>query len=165
MPALSSTVNHLAVDDMVVGKSSAVMPSLTLNPRGADRFKMIRAVPLGFILHITPLIFAFFGLLEGSNGPATIPCWTQEATASVTSAPHSCALAALVLKEGSLAAPLHPMSAPFSKSLQTASSLRWSLQPTAFAQDRRRTADTGAVPLGRLLEGNADQKDSSAAVL
>jgi hypothetical protein len=49
----------------------------------------MRAVPFGFILHMTPLILAFFGRSEGLNGPATIPCCTQEATASVTSAPKS----------------------------------------------------------------------------
>jgi hypothetical protein len=74
---------------MEVGKSSAVIPSLTLKPRGADRLRIMRAVPFGFILHMTPLILAFFGRSEGLNGPATIPCRTQEATASVTSAPKS----------------------------------------------------------------------------
>jgi hypothetical protein len=165
LPALSKTDIHLAVDDIDVGNSSATMPSLTLNPRGADRFRIIRAVPFGFILHMTPLIFAFFGRSEGLNGPATIPCCTQEATASVTSAPKSCELAAFVLTEGSLPTPLQPMSAPFSKSLQTASSLRWSSQPTALAQDIKRVAETGDTPFMLAFEGKDDQKSSLAGIL
>ncbi len=70
-----------------------------------------------------------------------------------------------MLKEGSLAVPLHPMSAPFSKSLQTSRSLRWSSQPTALAHDRRRVADTGDTPFLVVFDGNDDQKSSPACVL
>ncbi len=126
---------------------------------------MIRAVPLGLRRHIMPLTFAFVGRFAGSIGPATIPCLTQSATASVTCAPCSMALEALELVVGCLNCPRQPISAPFSRSLQTAASRSLSLQPTALAQDFKRTAETGAVPVCSELAGNSLQKCESAGLL
>ncbi len=50
------------------------------------------------------------------------------------------------LKEPFLLSPLQLMSAPFSKSLHTASSLAWLLQLTMFAQDQSHVVDTGEIP-------------------
>ncbi len=93
-----------------------------------------------------PLILALGGRAARSSGPDTIPCVTQSATASVTSFPCSMALGAFELEVGFLNSPRQPMSAPFSMSAQTASSLSQSSQPTAFAQDLRHTAETGETP-------------------
>jgi hypothetical protein len=107
---------------MVVGKSSLRMPSLTHAPLGAEKFKMMRAEPFGFCRHIMPFTLAVGGLSAGGNGPAANPDVTQSATESVTCSLNSRALGALLLKVGFLASPLHPMSAPSDKSLQTFSS-------------------------------------------
>ncbi len=63
---------------------------------------------------------------------------------------------------GDLASPRQPMSAPFSRSLQTASNLCVSEHPTAFAQDLSLVADTGDVPCKLLFSGNFSQNVSSA---
>jgi hypothetical protein len=120
---------------------------------------------LGLMRHITPLIFAFRGRSAVLNGPATSPCLTQVAIASVTCAPYSIALEAFVLCVGFLAGPRQPMSALFSKSLQTAFSLSLSAQPTALAQDLNLTGETVDFPLVFLLDGNLSQNWSSAGVL
>jgi hypothetical protein len=73
LPALSKTSNHLPVEDMVAGNKSLSMPSFTHPPLGAERLRIILAVPFGFNRHIMPLNLAFAGRQEGSNGPATIP--------------------------------------------------------------------------------------------
>jgi hypothetical protein len=57
------------------------------------------------------------------------------------------------------------MSAPFSKSLQTAFSLSLSAQPTALAQDLNLTGETEDFPLVFLLDGNLSQNWPSAGVL
>jgi hypothetical protein len=57
------------------------------------------------------------------------------------------------------------MSAPFSKSLQTACSLSLSAQPTALAKDLNLTGKTVDFPLVFLLDGNLSQNWSSAVVL
>jgi hypothetical protein len=57
------------------------------------------------------------------------------------------------------------MSAPFSKSLQTAFSLSLSVQPTALAQDFNLTGETVDFPLVFLLDGNLSQNWLSAGVL
>jgi hypothetical protein len=106
---------------MVVGKSSFEIPSFTQLPFGAEKFSMILADPFGFWWHIIPLTLADSGLAAGGNGPAANPDATQSATASVTCSLNSSALGALLLTEGERAAPLQPMSAPFSRSLQTLS--------------------------------------------
>jgi hypothetical protein len=118
-PALSRTESHFCVEDIVVGNSSLSMPSLTLLPLGADRFKMIHADPLGFCLHIMPFTFELAGLLDGWNGPLANPDTNQSATASVTCSANSRVLAALRLTVGWRAAPLQPMSAPMVKSVHT----------------------------------------------
>ena len=132
-------------------------PRLGTFPFGAERFTIILAVPLGFIRHIIPFTFAFFGLCSGGNGPATIPCCTHSASASVTCAPASMALGALPLKVGSLALPLQPMSAPFSKSRHTRSRRVRSSQPTALAHERSRTGFIGDTPTRAVFSGNFSQ--------
>jgi hypothetical protein len=87
------------------------------------------------------------------------------AIASVTCSPYSIALEAFVLCVGSLAGPRQPMSAPFSKSLQTACSLSLSEQPTAFAQDLNLTGETVDFPRVIVLEGNSSQNWLLAAAL
>jgi hypothetical protein len=57
------------------------------------------------------------------------------------------------------------MSAPFSKSLQTARSLSLSEQPTAFAQDLNLTGETVDFPRVIVLEGNSFQNWLLAAAL
>jgi hypothetical protein len=82
---------------MEVGNSVLSIPSLTQDPAGEEKFKMMRADPFGFCRHIIPFTFAFAGRCDGSNGPAANPCVIQSAMASVTSGPNSYALGALLL--------------------------------------------------------------------
>jgi hypothetical protein len=138
---------------------------LTLLPFGADKFKMILAVPFGFMRHITPLTLASFGLSFGSNGPAAMPCCTHSAMASVTSAPQSYALRALPQTVASLAAPTQPMFAPFSRSLHTVSNLSLSVHPMALAHDLSRVADTGDVPAWLWFTGKEFQNSAPAVDL
>ncbi len=111
---MSRTSSHLAVDDITAGKSSAVIPSFTDDPSGAEKFKIILAEPFGFCLHIMP--FTLAPCSGSSNGPFANPFVIQAATASVISAGNLNALSAFLLKDAFRKSPLHPISAPFSKS-------------------------------------------------
>jgi hypothetical protein len=129
---------------MDVGKSLAVILSLTLNPLGAEKFRMILAVPFSFILH--SIDFDIFWFADRIVQSCYYTLLYQHCYGICTSVPKSCALGALVLKEAFLQSPLQWMSAPFSKSLHTASSLARLLQVTTFAPDRSYVADTGEIP-------------------
>jgi hypothetical protein len=89
LPALSSTRNQAPVDDILAGNSSLLIPSFTLLPFGADRFKITLTEPFGFGRTIMPLIFAESGTAPAHTGPKAYPFLTHSATASVTCGPNS----------------------------------------------------------------------------
>jgi hypothetical protein len=162
---LSKTFSHSPVDDIEVGKSSLLIPSFTHVPSGEAKFRMILAVPLGFGLHIMPLIFALSGLSFGSNGPAAKPCFIQSATASVTSGPYWKALGALVLLLGSLAGPLQPMSAPCLKSLQIFGRSGSESRKHFFARFMSLSGQTNDFVFVDSLFGKAFQNSVGATIL
>ena len=57
------------MEDMTAGKSSAVMPSFTDMPAGADKFSITLAAPFGFFFTMIPLTFASAGTSPSSTGP------------------------------------------------------------------------------------------------
>jgi len=151
LPTAANTLNHLPVEDMVAGKSAKSIPSFTDWPAGADRFSMIRTEPFGFGRVIMPLTFTSGGVSSAVNGPIANPAATHDATASVTSLAHSNALGALPLLDGRLNSPLHPMSAPCTRSLHTRSNLSGSEVPTAMAMLRKPVAEIMDFPLAKFL--------------
>jgi hypothetical protein len=72
---------------MTAGNSSESMPSFTDSPFGADRFKIIRTDPSGFVLVMMPLTFASAGRSSSLTGPVMSPFFNQTPTASVTCHP------------------------------------------------------------------------------
>ncbi len=165
LPALSKTWSHFLVEDIVVGKSSFLIPSFTQQPLGAEKLRIMRAEPLGFCRHIMPLTFAAAGRSLGWKGPAAKPAVIQSATASVTCAANSKALGALLLTVGSLAKPRQPISAPFSKSLQTWSSNFVSLNFTDQAKFLSLCGQIVDLPDLVWLVGNFSQKSGPGSAL
>ena len=108
--------------DILVGKSSGLIPSLTEEPLGEDKFIIMRTAPDGFGRVIIPLNLAELGTLSSCTGPKAKPFFTQSAIASVTFSPFSKAEGALVALDGFLKGPLHPITAPDLMSLQMVSS-------------------------------------------
>jgi hypothetical protein len=69
LPAAFSTCSHAAVEDIFAGNSSLFIPSFTLLPFGADKFRITLTEPLGFGLTMIPLTFASAGTWSAATGP------------------------------------------------------------------------------------------------
>lgn len=80
-----------------------------------------------------PLNFAVAGTSESSTGPKANPFANQSQMASVTCAPFSYALGALVAREGFQNRPLQPISAPSLRSEQILDSKSKSWNPYSLA--------------------------------
>lgn len=72
------------VEDITVGKSSLLTPSLTQLPSGELRFNIIRTEPFGFGFVIIPFTLAVAGIWSRGTGPYAKPFVSQSAIASVT---------------------------------------------------------------------------------
>ena len=163
LPTLSSTCSHFPVEDIAAGNCVLSMPSFTDFPFGADMFRMMRAPPFGFTLHIIPFTFAPTGRSSLFTGPNANPFVTQSHTASVISRGKSIALAAFVLIVLPLYSPLHPMSAPSVRSVHTTLSISPSLHPSVSANPSILAGFTRDFAGQESHRGNFSQKLSGAA--
>ena len=70
IPHLIIILIQAVVLDIDVGNCDLSIPSFTDTGLPFDKFKMIQALPLGFILHISPDVRIFLnGISPGSKGP------------------------------------------------------------------------------------------------